>query len=55
METTYGSVGRQRRSLRSQREAAEPTDQVDAAASVEVLTASDEHEHDPLLMVSVIN
>ncbi|KAJ7394304.1 hypothetical protein OS493_000106 [Desmophyllum pertusum] len=47
METTYGSVGRQRHSLRSQREAAEPTDQVDAAASVEVLTATD--EHDPLL------
>lgn len=46
--TTYGSMGRQRRSLKA---SAGPKDEVDAAgasasASVEVLTATD--EHDPL-------
>ena len=63
VETTYGSVGRQRRSLRESATAL-PTDQVDAAAakrtdqvdiagtsaSVEVLTTTD--EHDPLLRVT---
>ena len=51
VETTYGSVGRQRHSLVKE-SAAGPTDQVDGAgASVEVLTATDEHE--PLLTVTV--
>lgn len=49
VETTYGAVGQQRRSLK---ESVAATDQVDGAnASVEVLTATD--EHDPLLGVTV--
>ena len=50
VETTYGAVGQQRRSLKESGAAA---DQVDgASASVEVLSATD--EHDPLLGVTVI-
>lgn len=51
VETTYGAVGRQRRSLKESGAAA--TDQVDGeSASVEVLGVTD--EHGPLLGVTVI-
>ena len=49
VETTYGAVGQQRRSLK---ESGAATDQVDgASASVEVLSATD--ENNPLLGVTV--
>lgn len=50
VETTYGAVGQQRRSLKES--GAASTDQVDgASASVDALSATD--EHDPLLGVTV--
>ena len=49
VETTYGAVGQQRRSLK---ESGAATDQVDgASASVEVLSGS--NENNPLLGVTV--